>query len=64
MLMQLDDPVWGNIHVAGNPIKMSDVPEPESKLPPQLGEHNGEVLHEWLGMSEAQIGALREQHAI
>ncbi|BBQ01987.1 formyl-CoA transferase (plasmid) [Burkholderia sp. SFA1] len=64
MLMQLDDPVWGNIHVAGNPIKMPDVPEPESNVPPLLGEHNRDVLRDWLGMSEAQIGALREQHAI
>ena len=64
MLMTLDDPVWGAIQVAGNPIKMSDVPEPEAKLPPRLGEHSADVLQEWLGMSEGDIGQLREQQVI
>lgn len=64
MIVTLDDPDWGPVGVAGNPVKMSDVPEPEAKLPPKLGEHNFEVLHEWLGMSQAQIGQLREQQVI
>ncbi|MFL9990955.1 CoA transferase [Paraburkholderia sediminicola] len=64
MLMTLDDPVWGPIQVAGNPIKMSDVPEPDAKLPPKLGEHSTNVLHEWLGMTEGEIGQLREQQVI
>jgi len=64
MLMQLDDPVWGPIQVTGNPLKMSDVPEPEAKLPPLLGEHNSDVLHKWLGMTDGQIGMLQEQKVI
>lgn len=64
MLMTLDDPVWGSIQVAGNPIKMSDVPEPEVKLPPRLGEHSTDVLQEWLGMTDGEIGQLRDQHVI
>ncbi|KVP20408.1 carnitine dehydratase [Burkholderia multivorans] len=64
MLMTLDDPVWGPIHVAGNPIKMSDVPEPEAKSPPNLGEHNSGVLHEWLGMNDGEIARLREMNVI
>lgn len=64
MIMTLDDPVWGPIGVAGNPVKMSDVPEPEAHLPPKLGEHNTDVLHDWLGMSEAEIGQLTEQQVM
>nr|WP_236872183.1 CoA transferase [Burkholderia stabilis] len=64
MLMTLDDPVWGPIQVAGNPVKMSDVPEPDAKAPPSLGEHNADVLHEWLGMSEGEIGRLRDMSVI
>ncbi|HDR9587108.1 TPA: CoA transferase [Burkholderia stabilis] len=64
MLMTLDDPVWGPIQVAGNPVKMSDVPEPDAKAPPSLGEHNSDVLHEWLGMSEGEIGRLRDMSVI
>ncbi|WP_042297707.1 CaiB/BaiF CoA transferase family protein [Paraburkholderia bannensis] len=59
MLMTIDDPVWGHIKVAGNPVKMSDVPEPEAKTPPKLGEHNSNVLHEWLGLDEGEIGRLQ-----
>lgn len=64
MLMTLDDPVWGPIQVAGNPIKMSDVPEPEAKVPPSLGEHNSDVLHEWLGMDDGAIAKLQEMNVI
>lgn len=64
MLMTLDDPVWGPIQVAGNPVKMSDVPEPEAKAPPSLGEHNSDVLHQWLGMDDGEIGRLRDMNVI
>jgi CoA:oxalate CoA-transferase len=59
MLMSLDDPAWGPIQVAGNPVKMSDVPEPEAKAPPRLGEHNLDVLHDWLGLNEGEIDRLK-----
>jgi formyl-CoA transferase len=64
MLMTLDHPDWGPIQIAGNPIKMSDVPEPEAKLPPTLGEHCTSVLHDWLGMTESEIAGLRDQCVI
>lgn len=64
MLMTLDDPVWGPIQVAGNPIKMSDVPEPEAGLPPRLGQHTDTVLAAWLRMNAAEIEALRMQEVI
>lgn len=64
MLMTLDDPVWGPIQVAGNPIKMSDVPEPEATLPPRLGQHTGAVLGAWLQMSDDEVDALRSQQVI
>ncbi|VWB19014.1 CaiB/BaiF CoA transferase family protein [Burkholderia lata] len=64
MLMTLDDPAWGPIQVAGNPVKMSDVPEPDAKTPPALGEHNADVLHEWLGLDEREITTLRDLNVI
>lgn len=64
MLMTLDDPVWGPVHVAGNPIKMSDVPEPEAGLPPRLGQHTDAVLSHWLRMDAEQLDALRTQAVI
>lgn len=64
MLMTIDDPTWGPIQVAGNPIKMSDVPEPDARVPPKLGEHSTDVLHGWLGMSADEIGQLRQRQII
>ncbi|VWL88529.1 CaiB/BaiF CoA transferase family protein [Burkholderia lata] len=64
MLMTLDDPVWGPIQVAGNPIKMSDVPEPEAGLPPQLGQHTQAVLEAWLQMDGDEVAALRSRQVI
>jgi formyl-CoA transferase len=64
MLMTLDDPVWGPVQVVGNPIKMSDVPEPEAGLPPRLGEHTAAVLHEWLHLDARHIDTLRAARVI
>lgn len=64
MLMTLDDPVWGPVQVVGNPIKMSDVPEPEAGLPPRLGEHTEAVLRDWLQLDTEQIGVLRADKVV
>lgn len=55
MLVPLDDPAWGKVKVAGNPVKMSGLPEPRPTHPPDLGQHTGEVLREWLGADHAQL---------
>ena len=64
MLMTLDDPVWGRVQVAGNPIKMSGVPEAAAVHPPELGQHTEDVLRTWLKTSEAQIADLRTRRVI
>ncbi|MGE4238881.1 CaiB/BaiF CoA transferase family protein [Ramlibacter sp.] len=64
MILTLDDPVWGRVAVTGNPVKMSDVPEPEAHLPPLLGEHNGQVLRDWLRMTESDIARLKNEQVI
>ncbi len=64
MLITLNDPAWGPIQVAGNPIKMSDVPEPAATHPPELGQHTGDVLRRWLKTGEEQIADLRARRVI
>lgn len=64
MLMTLDDPVWGRVQVAGNPIKMSGVPEAAAVHPPELGQHTEDVLRTWLKTSEARIADLRTRRVI
>ncbi len=45
-LIESDYPTRGAIRVVGSPIKLSDAPESSilRRRPPQLGEHNAEVL--------------------
>lgn len=64
MLMTLDDPLWGRVQVAGNPIKMSGVPDTAAVHPPELGQHTEDVLRTWLKTSEAQIADLRTRRVI
>ncbi|MEP3330356.1 CoA transferase [Sedimentitalea sp.] len=64
MLMTIDDPLWGEVKIVGNPIKMSDVPSVEAKLPPDLGQDTDAVLKSWLGKNEKEISSLRESEAI
>ena len=64
VLMTLQDPAWGAVQVAGNPIKMSDTPEPEAGLPPRLGQHTDSVLGDWLHMNAQQLDALHASEVI
>lgn len=59
MVVQLDHPRAGAIRVTGVPIKLSDTPGEVRSPPPLLGEHTGQVLSDWLGMSDADVDALR-----
>lgn len=64
MVVQVDDPVAGSVQIAGNPIKMSSLPD-ETTRPriPELGEHTSEVLSS-LGFSEQEIAQLQADGAV
>jgi CoA:oxalate CoA-transferase len=48
MVLEIDDPTIGALYVAGNPVKMSGVPEPAShRPPPDLDADRGPIL-DWL----------------
>jgi len=64
MLVQLQDPVWGTVQVPGNPVKMSAMPDIPLQPAPRLGEHTDEVLAGWLGLSAAEVQALRERKVV
>lgn len=65
MIVKIDQPGIGEMHVAGNPIKMSsqegEIPEAPA---PGLGQHTGEILRGFLGYTEEKITALREKGII
>ncbi|MBI3969285.1 MAG: CoA transferase [Chloroflexi bacterium] len=64
MLLEYNHPVLGKLKVAGNPVKLSELPTPPAELPPRLGEHTDEVLRDLLGFDAARVAALRAEGVI
>jgi formyl-CoA transferase len=62
MLVELDHPTRGTYVQVGMPINLSDSPV-EHRRAPLLGEHTDEVL-KWLGHSEAEIAAMKQEGAV
>jgi crotonobetainyl-CoA:carnitine CoA-transferase CaiB-like acyl-CoA transferase len=64
MTVEMDQPGLGRVRLLGNPVKMSETrPLPRGPAP-ALGGDNDEVLQELLGISEAEIGRLRNEGVI
>ncbi|MBB3899647.1 CaiB/BaiF CoA transferase family protein [Roseococcus suduntuyensis] len=49
------------IEVIANPVKLSATPPDYRVPPPVLGQHTDSVLRDLLGMSEAEVAALKEK---
>jgi crotonobetainyl-CoA:carnitine CoA-transferase CaiB-like acyl-CoA transferase len=64
MIVDSDHPVAGRVKIVGVPIKLSETPGCVREPAPLLGQHTDEVLHTYLGMSEAEIAALRQAGVI
>lgn len=58
MFVNVDHPVIGKGWVIAPPWQLSDTPAVIERHSPLLGEHNHEILHGLLGMSEDEIDAL------
>jgi crotonobetainyl-CoA:carnitine CoA-transferase CaiB-like acyl-CoA transferase len=59
MRVEAPHPQAGTVPMVGSPVRLSATPAREASAPPLLGQHTGEVLRGLLGMSEAEIEALR-----
>jgi CoA:oxalate CoA-transferase len=57
MVRLIDDPVMGQFHIPGNPLRMSAQAVEPDLVAPLLGQHNGDVLRE-LGYSTDQIESM------
>ena len=55
------DPVLGEVDVPGFPIRFSASPGQLDMQAPLLGQHNAEVLKEFLGYSDERIAQLKQQ---
>ena len=64
MFVQMEHPTLGPITVNGCAIKLDDT-KPSVRTPaPALGQHNGEIYHDLLGLTEEDIVRLRDDSVI
>ncbi|MHB1161021.1 MAG: CaiB/BaiF CoA transferase family protein [Chloroflexota bacterium] len=63
MVVSVQQPRAGEVHMAGNPIKMSRTPGEEFSPTPALGEHTTEVLTQLLGYSPERVEQLLKMGA-
>jgi len=65
MIVEVEDDRAGTTKIAGNPIKMTSIPEERKREPaPKVGEHTKEILGKYLGFDEKKIEQLKEDGVI
>lgn len=62
--VDLPHPQAGHIPQVASPLRLSATPPAYRRPPPQLGQHTGEVLAEWLSYDDGALAALRRDGAI
>ena len=60
----ITDPIAGSFQIPGMPLKFSAFPDDLDLTAPTMGQHNAEVLREWLAMSEDEIEQLRSANVL
>ncbi|HVB15855.1 MAG TPA: CoA transferase [Stellaceae bacterium] len=63
-LEEIDHPELGRITVPTTPLRLHGTDRPASRPSPTPGQHNAEVYGGWLGLSAAEITALKDAGAI
>src|SRR6185295_12230862 len=58
-LVEMDHPRAGKVRMVGAPVRLSETPGSVRTPAPLLGEHTSEVLRDLLGLSAAEVAALR-----
>ena len=64
MIQEVDDPVMGKVRLVGIPIKVKGSPDNIERPAPTLGQHNDDMLKNFMGYDKAKIDKLREQKAL
>jgi CoA:oxalate CoA-transferase len=60
----IDDPVLGRIRVPGTPLRLNSHQPAPARPAPTIGQHNGEIFGERLGLSQSQLSEMRREHVI
>jgi CoA:oxalate CoA-transferase len=63
-IVDVHHPRAGCYQTHGVTVKLGDTPGEIRRPPPLVGEHSGDVLHEWLGVTDAELSDLVEQGVI
>jgi len=63
-IVQIDDRAGGTRPVTQSPYRFSDAESGVKGPAPHRGEHNSQVLSEWLNLSEAEISGLKADDVI
>jgi 2-methylfumaryl-CoA isomerase len=64
LFSHIEQPGIGSYLVPGSPLQFSAAVRVAPLRAPLLGEHTDQVLSEVLGLSDGQIGKLREQKVV
>jgi CoA:oxalate CoA-transferase len=64
MLEHIDHPELGPVVLPNSPLRLHGLPKGPSRPSPRIGEHNGEIYGTWLGLSDAELAALKEEGVI
>lgn len=65
MIVDVEDERAGKIKIAGNPIKMTSIPEEKHRNPaPKLGEHTEMVLNKYLKFDKNKMAQLKNDGVI
>lgn len=64
MLERIDHPDLGEIVVPTSPLRFHGADTVETVPSPRVGQHNGDVYGEWLGLSAEEIEQLRQDGVI
>jgi CoA:oxalate CoA-transferase len=64
MLEDIDHPEFGRITVPTSPLRFHGADKVATTPSPKVGQHNGEVYGDWLGLTETEIADLKSEGAI
>jgi crotonobetainyl-CoA:carnitine CoA-transferase CaiB-like acyl-CoA transferase len=64
MLAEIDHPELGPITVPTSPLRLHGLGLAPAAASPTIGQHNAEIYGNWLGLSVAELAALKAEGVI
>lgn len=65
MIVEVEDDRAGTVKIAGNPLKMTSIPEERKRKPaPKIGENTEDILRKYLGFDDTKLKQLKEDGII